>query len=159
MSGCVWKFVQGTNRLARQINLVIYKPVIDDNKIDRLEQEYSAVCDEVARVYNQISDLTFGEPPENVVNKFEKIDYDSQQLLATIGIQRQKAYEVSELERSRSEEQSNVSKLCSQMVLGRLPAPEPDVFTGDPLKFTAWFNAFETLISSRSILIQNVSSI
>ena len=37
------------------------------------------------------------------------------------------------------------------MVLGRLPALEPNVFSGDPLKFTAWFNSFQTLITSRSI--------
>ena len=38
------------------------------------------------------------------------------------------------------------------MVLSRLPVPEPDVFLEDPLKFTAWFNLFQTLITSRSIL-------
>ena len=110
------KLVQGYNRLGRQINLIIYKPVIDENKIGRLQEEYSHACDELARMFNQISDLTFGEPPDQVVQKFERIHADSQQLLATIGKQCEKAFEISELERSRSEERSNVSKLLSNGV-------------------------------------------
>ena len=49
------------------------------------------------------------------------------------------------------EQTETIEKLCSQLVVGRLPAPEPDVFCGDPLKFTAWFNSFQTLVSTRSI--------
>ena len=52
---------------------------------------------------------------------------------------------------SQAEQAESITKLCSQMVLGRLPALEPNVFSGDPLKFTAWFNSFQTLITSRSI--------
>ena len=37
------------------------------------------------------------------------------------------------------------------MVLGRLPTPEPAIFSGDPLQFTRWLNSFQTLITSRSI--------
>ncbi|XP_060759736.1 uncharacterized protein LOC132870171 [Neoarius graeffei] len=35
------------------------------------------------------------------------------------------------------------------MVLSRLPAPEPSVFTGDPLKFISWSTSFKTLIERR----------
>ena len=53
--------------------------------------------------------------------------------------------------RTHVEQTDSISKLCSQMVLGRLPAPEPEIFSGDPLKFTAWSNSFNALITSRSI--------
>ncbi len=32
------------------------------------------------------------------------------------------------------------------MVLSRLPAPEPSVFTGDPLKFLEWRTSFKAFI-------------
>ena len=78
------KFIQGHNWLGKHINLIIYMPVIVYAKIGQLEQEYSNVCYELAKIYNHISDLTLGNTPDNVVKKFEKIDPDSQQLLATI---------------------------------------------------------------------------
>ena len=38
-----------------------------------------------------------------------------------------------------------------QLNLSRLPAPEPGVFTGDPLHYPSWTKAFDTLISTRAI--------
>ncbi len=35
------------------------------------------------------------------------------------------------------------------MVLSRLPAPEPSVFTGEPLKFLEWKTSFKALIERR----------
>ena len=35
--------------------------------------------------------------------------------------------------RAQTEQVETIEKLCSQLVVGRLPAPEPDVFSGDPL--------------------------
>ena len=52
---------------------------------------------------------------------------------------------------SEVEDKDSISKLCSQLSLGRLPVPEPDVFSSDPLEFIAWFNSFNTLIRSSSI--------
>ena len=45
----------------------------------------------------------------------------------------------------------SISKLCSQLVLNRLPSAEPEVFSGDPLQYNDWINSFEALISSRSL--------
>ena len=55
------------------------------------------------------------------------------------------------LSRAQSEQAETLEKLCSQLVLGRLPSPEPEVFSGDPLDFTAWYNSFKTLVTTRSI--------
>ncbi|XP_051803238.1 uncharacterized protein LOC127533647 [Acanthochromis polyacanthus] len=45
-----------------------------------------------------------------------------------------------------SSEASLVQALHDTMVLTRLPAPEPQVFSGDPLKFLEWSTSFKTLI-------------
>ena len=50
-----------------------------------------------------------------------------------------------------SSHDSLVQTLCKQMNLFRLPAPEPGVFTGDPLHYPSWKKAFDTLISTRAI--------
>lgn len=41
--------------------------------------------------------------------------------------------------------------LAEQVVLSRLPPPEPTVFDGDPLKFPGWKGAFDTLIEQKQI--------
>ena len=38
---------------------------------------------------------------------------------------------------SQIDQEESITKLCSKLSLGRLPVPEPDVFIGDPLEFTA----------------------
>ena len=38
-----------------------------------------------------------------------------------------------------------------QMNISRLPALDPKVLNGDPLEYTAWFNSFQTLISTSNI--------
>ena len=55
------------------------------------------------------------------------------------------------LHRTQSEQSDFISKLCSQLVLNRLPSAEPDIFSGDPLLYNDWINSFEALISSRSL--------
>ena len=37
------------------------------------------------------------------------------------------------------------------MNISRLPALDPKVLNGDPLEYTAWFNSFQTLISTSNI--------
>ena len=39
-----------------------------------------------------------------------------------------------------------------QLLMSRLPPPEPSVFSGDPLEYPSWKSAFHTLIESRAIL-------
>ena len=46
---------------------------------------------------------------------------------------------------------SLVKSLTDQVNLGRLPAPEPSIFTGDPLKYPGWKVDFTTLIEQRKI--------
>ena len=46
---------------------------------------------------------------------------------------------------------STIAKLLEIQDQNRLPLPEPGVFSGDPLKYTMWVKAFETLIESRAI--------
>ncbi|XP_034150370.1 uncharacterized protein LOC114839868 [Esox lucius] len=46
-------------------------------------------------------------------------------------------------------ETSVVQALHDTMVLSRLPAPEPSVFSGDPLKFLEWRTSFKALIEQR----------
>ena len=48
-------------------------------------------------------------------------------------------------------QQSTIAKLLEIQDQNRLPLPEPGVFSGDPLKYTMWIKAFETLIESRTI--------
>ena len=42
-------------------------------------------------------------------------------------------------------------KFADQVHLGRIPAPEPGVFSGDPLQYPAWRSAFEILVNLKSI--------
>jgi hypothetical protein len=41
--------------------------------------------------------------------------------------------------------------VADQISLGRIPPPEPGVFTGDPIAYPGWKCAFETLIEQRGI--------
>lgn len=50
---------------------------------------------------------------------------------------------------SVSKEVSLVQALHDTMALTRLPAPEPSVFSGDPLKFIEWSTSFKALIERR----------
>ena len=58
---------------------------------------------------------------------------------------------IDKLNRSQAEQTESISKLCSQMYRSRLAAPEPDIVSGEPFEFNAWFNSFQTLVSNRSI--------
>ena len=44
-----------------------------------------------------------------------------------------------------------VKSLSDQVNLGRLPAPKPAVFTGDPLNYPGWKIDFTTLIEQRKV--------
>ena len=51
-----------------------------------------------------------------------------------------------------SEEILKLTKtLAEQVIISRLPPPEPTVFDGDPLKFPGWKCAFHTLIEQKQI--------
>ena len=42
--------------------------------------------------------------------------------------------------------------LSDHLLLSRLPAPEPGVFSGDPLHYPSWKSAFHALLESREFL-------
>ena len=44
-----------------------------------------------------------------------------------------------------------MADLVEQMYLSRVPAPEPPVFSGNPLEYAAWKSAFEALSDQRRI--------
>ncbi|XP_064647084.1 uncharacterized protein LOC135499944 [Lineus longissimus] len=44
-----------------------------------------------------------------------------------------------------------IKMFAGQITIGRLPPPEPTVFSGDPLMYPAWKAAFHTLIEGRGI--------
>ena len=144
--------IRNINKVTRRIHSIS----ADDNvgAINELKDyatEYESILEELSSVYDNICELAFDAPPQKVVDSFERIDSESCKFLAETSSRIREINEKCKLNRSQSEEKQSIEKLCSQMVLGRLPAPEPDVFCGDPLKFTAWFNSFKTLISTRSI--------
>lgn len=48
----------------------------------------------------------------------------------------------------RESEAALVHALKESLTMTRLPAPEPFIFTGDPLKFTEWSTCFRALIET-----------
>ena len=44
-----------------------------------------------------------------------------------------------------------LTSLVDHMTLNRLPCPEPGVFSGNPLLYASWKNAYETLIERKNI--------
>ena len=50
-----------------------------------------------------------------------------------------------------SAEDKAFKEFCSKIALSRLPAPEPEVFSGDPLQYQSWKKSFNALISNKGI--------
>ena len=44
-----------------------------------------------------------------------------------------------------------LADLAEQLYIGRIPVPEPPVFSGSPLEYAAWKSAFEILIENKRI--------
>ena len=44
-----------------------------------------------------------------------------------------------------------IRAFAEQVSINRLPAPEPTVFSGDPMRYSSWKGAFQTLIDQRGI--------
>ena len=143
--------IRNLNKLTRRIHSTSSRAYVDAKELEDYSKEYESIVEELSVVYDQICELSFDYPPRKVVDSYERVDVESCKLLAEVSDRIRDFREKDLLNRSQSEEKDSIEKLCSQMVLGRLPAPEPDVFCGDPLKFTAWFNSFKALISFRSI--------
>ena len=145
------KVVRNLNKITRSIHAVSEDPDFNPNELKDHSNEYKSTLEELSNVYDKILEVSFDSPPEKVVETYERIDVESCKFMSEVSAQIRESRDQYGLNRSQSDDKQSIEKLCSQMVLGRLPAPEPDVFSGDPLKFTAWFNSFQTLITSRSI--------
>ena len=145
------KHVRNINKVTRSIHSISARSYFDPKELQSYSIEYEAILNELSSTYDSICELCFDSPPPKVSEVYERIDIDSCKLLSEVSDRIRESREQDRLNRSQSEEKQSIEKLCSQMVLGRLPSPEPDVFSGDPLKFTSWFNSFKALISTRSI--------
>ena len=119
-------------------------------------ERYKSLLSELSSLYDRICELSLDcTPPPKVVEVFERTDSEGCKISAEFGslirdISSKKTLvksdsneksSINELTRARAEQAETIEKLCSQLVLGRLPSPEPEVFSGDPLDFTAWYNS------------------
>ena len=145
------KHVRTLNKVARKVQVILSASSVDIKAVQGHLFEYESICEAISDVFERIVEISSGSPPENVSSKFDLIDAESPKFLADVSSQIRNAVNSQENVSSEVEEKDSISKLCSQLSLGRLPVPEPDVFSGDPLEFIAWFNSFNTLIRSSSI--------
>ena len=153
------KHARSLNKVAREIQLHLNSDSIDVKAVQGLSEQYKSIVDSVSSVFERIVDLSEGTPPEEVKSDFRRIDIDSCKFMSEVGAQIRESRGHVSLNQSRVEEKVSpqidqeeaITKLCSKLSLGRLPVPEPDVFIGDPLEFTAWLNSFNTLIRTSSI--------
>ena len=157
--------IRNINKLTRRIHATSAKPNVVTEELQDFVGEYESILEELSAVYDHICELAFDSPPQKVVDSFERIDSESCKFLAETSCRIREINEKGRLDRSQSQEKQlfenlhrtqseqsdSISKLCSQLVLNRLPSAEPDIFSGDPLLYNDWINSFEALISSRSL--------
>ena len=160
------KLARNINRIVQEFNFSAAKPNVEVDELLHHSERYKSLLSELSSLYDRICELSLDcTPPPKVVEVFERIDSEGCKISAEFGslirdisseetLVKSDSIERSsfdKFDRAQMEQTETIEKLCSQLVVGRLPAPEPDVFCGDPLKFTAWFNSFQTLVSTRSI--------
>ena len=157
--------IRNLNKMIRRIHSASARANGDTHELQDCINEYETILEELSSVYDQVRELSFDSSPQKVVDSFERIDSESCKLLADTSIRIREINEQDRLDRSHSHERQlfesqarshsdqseSISKLCSQLVLNRLPSAEPEVFSGDPLQYNDWINSFEALISSRSL--------
>ena len=159
------KIVRNLNKITRSIHDVCKESDFNPHELKDLFGEYKSILDELSNFYDRILELSLDSPPEKVVEVYERIDTESCKFLSEVSAKLCKVgqkesfdrYKSQETEfiatqtRSHAEQSESISKLCSQLVLNRLPTAEPEVFSGDPLQYNDWINSFEALVSSRSV--------
>ena len=159
------KHVRSLNKVARKIQVYLSSDSVDIRSVQGFSQQYESIVENISDFFERIVDLSLGSPPEKLEVDFKRIDFESSKFLSDVRVQIQhfrdrevtgqseveERVSVDKLNVSQAEQTESITKLCSQLSLGRLPVPEPDVFSGDPLEFTSWFNSFNTLIRSSSI--------
>ena len=73
----------------------------------------------------------------------------SHPLVPVTEIKREKSCQNTKEQTNNNEASSLAQALHDTMILTRLPAPEPSVFSGDPLTFLEWSTSFKALIERR----------
>ena len=160
------KHARSLNKVAREVQFHFTSVPIDVKAVQGLAEEYKSIVDTIANVFERIVDLSEGLPPQEVKADFKRIDTESSVFMRDVSDRVCKFHDQERLDRSQNqdrdvfetqtrfkadEQSESISKLCSQLVLNRLPTAEPEVFSGDPLQFNDWMNSFEALVSSRSV--------
>ena len=160
------KLARSVNRVIQEINFASVRPNVEVDELVHYSERYKSTLIELSSLYDRICELSLDcTPPPKVVEVFERIDSEGCKISADISSlvreisSKEKLVKsdsnerssINELTRAQAEQAETMEKLCSQLVLGRLPSPEPEVFSGDPLDFTAWYNSFKTLVTTRSI--------
>ena len=143
--------VQRVNSLSRSINRLVYRIPMDLKSVEGLVSDLESIMDKVDDVYSVVFD-TFGDSlSQKVKDKYDLVSRNSSEVLVNAYKNMMKARESEKSERDCLNRSEMLENLVSQVNISRLPSPEPDVFDGDPLEYNSWFNAFETLISTRNI--------
>ena len=143
--------VQRVNSLSRSINRLVYRFPMDLKSVEGLTSDLESTMDKVDDVYSVVFD-TFGDSlSRNVQEKYDLVSSNSSEVLVNAYKNMMKARESEKSEKDCLKRSQMLENLVSQVNISRLPSPEPDVFDGDPLEYNRWFNAFETLISTRNI--------
>ena len=149
------KHGRSLSKVAREVQVHLTSDSIDVKAVQGLSEHYKSIVDNISNVFERIVDLSEGAPPEEIKADFKRIDSESSKVLCDIRdhvreFRKQERLDKSEIHerdvfenhnRSHAEQSESISKLCSQLVLNRLPTAEPEVFSGDPLQLNDWMNS------------------
>ena len=135
--------------------------------LEDLSREYNSCLNVVHARFDELSSFCDGLVDPLLVSSLEKVDDDSLEFIARIQSSIKAAKSKSSDSKSYLPRVDNSSdfdldsdeasfkrfmhQMCTQMSLSRLPVPEPEVFSGDPLQYFSWENSFQTLIATRGV--------
>ena len=158
-------------RLLKAISRRVITACSDDDSslvdLEFLNREYNSCLDLVHARFDELVSFCGSSVDPLLVSSLEKIDDDSLEFVTRIQASVKAAKsrsDDSKLYSPRADQTPKfdcdsdeasfkkfLSEMCTQMSLSRLPVPEPEVFTGDPLQYFSWENSFHTLISTREV--------
>ena len=137
------------SRVFQEFNFSRAKPNIEVDELLNYSERYKSTLIELSSLYDRICELSLDSTPPKVFEVFERIDSEGCKISAEFGslireissndtlVKSDANESFDKFNRAQAEQVETMEKLSSQLVVGRLPAPEPVVFCGDPLKFTA----------------------
>ena len=135
--------------------------------LENLNREFNSCLNAVHARFDELASFCGSSVDPSLVLSLKKVDDDSLEFVGRI----QSSIKVAKSKLSDSKPRSPridqspkfdsdseeasfkkfMSEMCAQMSLSRLPVPEPEVFTGDPLQYFSWENSFHTLILTREV--------